>query len=436
MADATHAVSDAAPTQGWFHPIDSADAGEPDAKLAELRATCPVSRAEREGFPTVTVVTKYSDVTDTFRQYRVFGSIGSDPNPTTHDATPPDSRTIIALDPPIHTWARRVNNIAMAPGAVEAALPYVDRVARDLVDGFADRGEADLVAELAEPLPSRAIARVLGLPESDAAFVHDWVAAQSSEEAATASGQKYGSIPVLGGAFEQYLLEQLALRRGDDAPDDAITHMTRYRRDDGSHFSDRALSIHIRTLLNAGNETTTSLIANVLYRMALDPLLYERVVHERSLVAPAIEESLRLDAPLQVIIRRANTDATIGSASVDGGDVLAVSTLSANRDEAAWGPSAREFDVERFAGEAPAAHVGFGVGIHHCVGAYLARQTAIRGVNALDGPSAVDAYCRRLPLRERLPSRVPSPAPTPGAVHGLRRTLESRRDTSTGGVAW
>ena len=101
------------------------------------------------------------------------------------------------------------------------------------------------------------------------------------------------------------------------------------------------------------------------------------------MLVPAIEESLRLDAPLQVIIRRANGDETIGDTYVQQGDVIALSTLSANRDEAVWGDDSERFDVERFAGEPRAAHVGFGLGVHHCVGAYLARQTTRLGVEAL-----------------------------------------------------
>src|SRR5262249_9787568 len=141
-------------------------------------------------------------------------------------------------------------------------------------------------------------------------------------------------------------------------------------------------STHVRLLLNAGNETTTSLLSNLTFRLLEQPGLYERVAHDRSLLAPAIEESLRLDAPLQVLIRRANHDEVVGETLLRGGDVIALSTLSGNRDEEAWGEAADEFDVERFLGPTP-AHMGFGVGIHHCVGAYLARQTTMAGLNAL-----------------------------------------------------
>src|SRR5262249_16078811 len=171
-----------------------------------------------------------------------------------------------------------------------------------------------------------------------------------------------------GGDCVADLLDQLRRRQRDDAPDDALTRMVRYRRDDGSAFTDAQISTHVRLLLNAGNETTTSLLSNLTFRLLEQPGLYERVAHDRSLLAPAIEESLRLDAPLQVLIRRANHDEVVGETLLRGGDVIALSTLSGNRDEEAWGETADEFDVERFLGPTQ-AHMGFGVGIHHHVGA-------------------------------------------------------------------
>ena len=376
-------VANAAPVQHSFHPIDNADSRCPYAKLGDLRQSAPISIAEREGFPNVTVVTRYQDVATIFRNWRTFGNISSDPDPTRHDATPEDERVIIGLDPPTHTWVRRLSQLAMAPGAVDAALPYVADMAEQLVAGFATRGSAELVGEWAERLPSLAIARVLGLPEEDAAILHEWVASQFTESATAASGRRYGGLIKEAGDFVEYLLDQIGRRHRDDAPDDAITRMVRYRRDDGSGFTDAQISTHVRLLLNAGNETTTSLLSNLVYRLLEHPGSYERIAHDRSLLAPAIEESLRLDAPLQVLIRRANKDEVVGGALLRQGDVIALSTLSGNRDEEVWGDTAAEFEIDRFAGGAAPSHMGFGVGIHHCVGAYLARQTAVLGVNAL-----------------------------------------------------
>lgn len=374
-------MPDEAPSQELFHPIDSSDAGCP-ARLAEVRRTCPVSRAEREGYPDVTLVTTHADVAAAFRNWRSFQSIGADPDPTRHDATPLEQRTIIALDPPTHTWARRLNNLAMMPGAVEQVLPYLAGEAKILVEGFAARGHAELVGEWAEPLPSRGIARVLGLPEEDAHILHAWIAGLFTESAAQAGGARYIRVES-SQDIQGYLLDQIARRQGDDAPDDAITRMIRYRRDDGSAFTDDEICVHIRILVAAGNETTTSLLSNLVFRLLEQPGLYERVAADRSLLVPAIEESLRLDAPLQVLLRRAVKDTTIGDTAVHAGEVIALSTISGNRDESVWGTDAEDFVVTRFADSPEASHMGFGLGVHHCVGAFLARQTTLLGVNAL-----------------------------------------------------
>ena len=369
--------------QGSFHPIDSADAAHPE-RLAEVRARCPVSVAARDGYPSVTMVATYEGIAEVFRNWRAFGSIGADPDPDVHDATPMELRPIIALDPPAHTWARRLNNLAMAPAAVEKALPYVASQAAALVGAFADDRQAELVGEWAEPLPGLAIARVLGLPEEDSGFIHDWVVSQFTESAAAAAGSNYGRTELPADeAFQGYLLEQIALRREDTAPEDAMTDMIRYRRDDGSSFSDLEISVHIRVLLIAGNETTTSLMSNLMYRLLSEPGLYERVAADRALVVPAIEESLRLDTPLQVIIRRANEDATVGDVLVERGSVIALSTMSGNRDETVWGEDADRYRLDRFAGDVERMHLGFGLGVHHCVGSFLARQTTALAVNAL-----------------------------------------------------
>src|SRR5262249_27505311 len=158
-----------------------------------------------------------------------------------------------------------------------------------------------------------------------------------------------------------------------DPPDDAITRMLHHRREDGAAFSQDELVIHIRTLLMAGNETTTSLISNALYRLLTIPGAYQRVRADRSLVEPFIEESLRFDPPLTQMPRRCRVQTEVGGLMLDEDEVVVLSFPSANRDVDKWGPDADDFVVERFLGR-DADHVAFGLGVHHCVGAFLARQ--------------------------------------------------------------
>jgi cytochrome P450 len=142
------------------------------------------------------------------------------------------------------------------------------------------------------------------------------------------------------------------------------------------------LRIHIRTLLMAGNETTTSLISNMVYRLVTVPGAQERLRADRSLIEPFIEECLRYDAPLTQFPRRCKAEASIAGVTIEVDEVVSVSMPSANRDESAWGDNAEEFVVDRFVGEHP-EHLSFGLGVHLCIGAPLARKTATITLEAL-----------------------------------------------------
>jgi cytochrome P450 len=369
-------------TPNGYHPCDSAAAHDPFAQLAELRDGCPVSRAEREGLPRVTLVTRYGDAGAVLRDYKTFGNIGFFPATTMYDMTQPELRSLIELDPPAHTAARRLSLLAMKPAAVSESLPQVTDAAREIVRALRPAGRAEVVRDLAVPLPAIAIARVLGLPAEDADMLHRWVATTFSEAPADAnqfvtSGDQ-GAYADLGSEFDEYLRGQFAVRRSAAAPpDDAITRMLQVQAEDEDEpsFTDEQLIVNIRTLLTAGNETTTSLISNAIWRMLREPGVYDRVRSDHTLVEPLLEESLRLDAPLQQFGRRVLADAEVSGLAVSDGECLSVSYVSANRDAAQFGPDAEEFDLDRYV-ERPVDHLSFGVGIHHCVGSFLARQTS------------------------------------------------------------
>src|SRR5262249_32094504 len=159
-----------------------------------------------------------------------------------------------------------------------------------------------------------------------------------------------------------------------DLPDDAITRMLAFRQADGTAFTDAEVRFFVRDILMAGNETTTSLMSNLLYRMITIPGAMESVRADLSLVEAAVEEALRLDTPLTQFAKIAHHDADVAGFEVPAGQVLSLSLASANRDERHFGADAGDFVVDRFAGRHP-DHLGFGLGIHLCVGAYLARRT-------------------------------------------------------------
>jgi cytochrome P450 len=366
-----------------YHPFDAAQAHHAESPLAELREHCPVSRQAREGLPDVVLVTRYDDVSAVFRNYKTFGNMGVKATIKAHEMALAGRPTVAELDPPAHTWVRRLLLVAMAPKAIEVAVPHVRAVASKTVAAFLPAGRAELIVDWGTPIPSNAIAYVLGLPESDWPRINAWVQSQFSDAAFAVSDDKaIGRTPE---DFYAYLQEHLDRRRAPGwSTDDALTRMMQFRRGDGTPFTDAELTQVVRTLLSAGNETTTSLMCNTMYRLLTTPGAMAAVRADRGLVASAIEESLRLDPPVVVFARRVRCPAELPGVDLSTDEVVAVSLLSANRDQAAWGDDADDFRVDRFGGQdSQPGHLGFGLGVHFCAGAPLARLSARAGLEAL-----------------------------------------------------
>ncbi len=255
-----------------YHPADPDATRDPFGALAELRRSCPVARLTPPDLPPVTLVTGYEDARVVYRDYRTFGNIGFYPSLDVYGMTPDDERTIIELDPPRHTPVRRLNMLAMKTAAIDEVLPRIQLVAQQLVAGMVEAGAAEVVGDLAVPLPADAIAAVLGLPTADASRIHDWIETVFSEPAVDRAEQTVNPAIDMTADFDAYLTEQIKARRdGTITDDDAIRRMAEFERDDGSTFTDEELCIHIRTMLMAGNETTTSLISNLVYRLLTAP---------------------------------------------------------------------------------------------------------------------------------------------------------------------
>jgi cytochrome P450 len=182
--------------------------------------------------------------------------------------------------------------------------------------------------------------------------------------------------------FMSYIGHELAQRRsaGSDI-DDAIGRMLSFVDPNGEDVSDAEVALHVVTLLLAGNDTTAHLLANLVRRLAEDSESYRRLRGDRSLIPPAIEESLRLDPPQQDFPRRCFAATTVAETEFERDDVVVLSIMSANHDETQF-PEPERFDVERTNSR---DHLAFGLGIHQCVGNHLARLTTNAAVNALLG---------------------------------------------------
>ena len=170
------------------------------------------------------------------------------------------------------------------------------------------------------------------------------------------------------GEFDVHFLEVIRARRhAVDKPDDAMTALIEYRDDDGTQLSDEKVLLHLtKDLVTGGIDTTTHLVGNLFYDILSTPGTYERLRDDRSLVPTAVEESLRHRPVVNVLFRRPAEDQVVGDVTVPAGSTVALGYASANRDETVFEHPER-YDIDR----GDVRHLGFGWGVHLCVGAPL-----------------------------------------------------------------
>jgi cytochrome P450 len=353
-----------------FNPLDRGDAENPYDALHTLRDRCPIS----EPLPGVKFAVRHADVSAVFRDWETYSNAGG---LRLGKVKPPEEQTLNEIDPPRHGPIRRIMLTALSPAAIAHAEPYIEELATETVGVFAGRGHADLVEELAVPVPSTVIAHMLGVPESDREKFHHWTA-EMVEDKATSPGAER-QRPEIEAEFNAYIQEQIDARRRANPPDDIITRMMTTELSDGRYLTDTEIVTQVRFMLMAGNETTTNLIGNLCYELIRAPERYQRVRADRALVPIAIEESLRHDPPVQLMFRTATRPTALAGCPMAKGERVIVSMGSANRDERVYERS-DEYDLDR---GLVTNHLGFGLGAHLCVGAPLARLQTRVVLNAL-----------------------------------------------------
>ena len=280
-------------------------------------------------------------------------------------------RTILQMDEPEHRLHRAMVSPTFRSKVLEQwEGDLVQRVVNELIDGFADRGTADLVQELTFNFPVQVIARILGLPRSDFPMFQRWAIGITS----VASNWERGMAA--SEALRDYFACVLDERRQKPA-DDLISQLL-VAEVDGRTLDDEEIYSFLRLLLPAGVETTYRASGNMLYGLLTNPDQLERVRSDRSLVPDAFEETIRWEPPVTVILRRATRDTEVGGVAVEEGADVALLLGSANRDERKYEhPDA--FDVFR----ASRQSVGFGFGVHVCLGMHLARMETRVAINTL-----------------------------------------------------
>jgi cytochrome P450 len=289
------------------------------------------------------------------------------------------------VDPPMHTRLRGLVHRAFTPRRVDAMRDTIAAVANELCDEAEAAGSVELVHDWARRLPLQAIVQMLGMPSVDSDQMGEWTEALSA-----ASGMPTPEARAAGdaamAAFSDYVREQIEIRRA--APRDDLLSALIEAEEAGERLSADELVAMVVQLLFAGHETTRNLIGNLVYRLLEHPSAMESVRADPSLVPAAVEESLRYDPPIFFTSRIALEDHERAGMQLRKGQLIVLFLTSANFDPAHV-PAPYRFDITR----AEVRNLSFGWGIHHCLGANLAR---------LEARVALDTLLDRFPTIEAL----------------------------------
>ena len=334
-----------------------------DAFLARLHEESPLARDASGTW----IASRFEDVRAILLDYEHFSSSAMGGAAMGGAGFP-----LLTDDPPRHSVLRALLAKAFTPAAMEAMRPDIVRLAQELTAALPAGKEIDIVEALTTPLPVAVIAGMMGVPADRAADFKRWSNAVMGIQEGAFDQSRMPLLMQLGGYFNE-----LAAERRANPGDDLVSALTRVR-DSSEQLSDQQVVGFCILLMIAGNETTTNLLGNLLNRLADKPDAWAQLRANPALIEGAIEESLRIDSPAQMVIRRASGDVTVSGQQIRKGDLVMVYIAAANRDPSKWG-DASLFAVDR----ERERHVAFGHGVHTCIGAPLARMEARAVMDAL-----------------------------------------------------
>lgn len=312
-------------------------------------------------------------------------------------------KTMVMMDPPNHTRIRSIVSKAFTPRVMKLWEPRIHELMDELMAQLEGKKEIDLVQDISYPLPVIVIAELLGVPSEHKQSFKEWsdilVSMPKSEsEKDVAEWQKTrdkGEADMM--AFFADTIEKKRHNLGDD-----LISLIIQAEENGDKLSADELIPFCNLLLLAGNETTTNLISNMMFSLLEQPGAYEALAQSPELIPRAVEEAVRFRAPAPAIVRYVTKDTELGEKVLKRGDNVIVFLASANRDERQFS-NAHEYDIHRH----PNPHIGFGHGIHFCLGAPLAR---------LEACTAIKIFIERYEALELL-SYVPM---TSSSMYGLK----------------
>ena len=365
-----------------WNPLDPGFVADPYPHYGKLRDDDPVHRT----LVGALLVTRYDDVHDVLR------------NPNTsvrrehHDDVPEhmkplteryEERTpsILGLDPPDHTRLRKLVQRTFTPRAIGRMRDQTTSIVDGLLDDLADRSEIDLIADYAFVVPFAVIHSMLGLPDADMVRLRTWSQALVQTLEPFMTPEQVDEAIEGGTRMDEYLREALAWKRSEPG-DDLFTELIAVE-EEGDSMSEQELLSMVSLLFVAGHETTVNLIGNGICALLAHPDQLGRVRADSTVDETLADELLRYDSPVQNSGRRLLEPMVLSGVKVEAGEMVMTALGAANRDPRFWGDTADDLDVTR---PDAARHVSFGSGVHHCLGAALAR---------MEGEIAVTRLLRR-----------------------------------------
>jgi len=352
-----------------FDPFSEEFFNDPTEIYRRLRDEAPISFSERYGFY---ALSRFADVLAAHRDWQGFSSahgielftFSMDPEEIA------SFRSIIMMDPPEHDRFRALVSRVFTPRAVTALEPMIRDVISGYLDALPDPEQFDVVADFSAPFPVEVISRMLGVPEGERQQIRHWLDASLHREAGQIAPSPENEAAVLESAAYFY---ELTTEKRKHPGDDMLSRLTQVTvdRGDGTEtgLDDAEITGFVTLLGGAGAETVTKLVGNAVMLFWLHLDQWQKVLVDREKIPRAVDEILRYLPPSQYQGRYCVEDRQLESGTVPAGFPVLLLTGAATRDPRAF-ERADEFDVER----QPGITIGFGHGVHSCLGAALARM--------------------------------------------------------------